>query len=569
MKITRREAESQEGLLEIADPVLRRLLRNRGIATLSEARPELRDLLHFNTLPDIAAAARTLADAVEQGRRILVFGDYDVDGMTGAALGVRGLKALGVAPDAVSCKVPSRYDGGYGLTSAEVKLACEAGYDLILTVDNGITCLEAAASAKEQGITLVITDHHECSSAGLPEAAAVVDPKRPDSSFPSQALCGAGVLFYVLCAVRAELDSRGFYATRQKPAMDEFLDLVTLGTVGDVVAFDPNNRRLVKAGIRRMRRGCRNVGIRALAEQCRCDLEAIDPHGIGFDLCPKLNAAGRIRLPDNPALDLLLTDDPAEARRLALRLDMCNRRRGDFERAFLKEAREDAARHDVREEGVLVLFREHWLSGIAGLLAGRLKSEYGVPCFVFTGDGDELKGSARSVPGVPLGEILNLMSVEHPGLLLQGGGHAMAAGATIARESLAEFSALFSEYARRFGGEIIENEMVTDGELPPECVTLDFARQLEDFGPFGEGFPEPLFDGVFEITSIYPIQNRHLRFTLKTPAGQVVQAIRFRALVKEKALRAGMRVQAVYALDVNRYQGAERLQVRLESIEPL
>lgn len=569
MRIVRRVAEHTDGLEEIANPVLRRLLLSRGITTMKDARCELKDLLHFSTLPDIDKAATLISDAVEQGKKILVFGDYDVDGMTGAALGFRGLRALGAVAEQVICQVPSRYDGGYGLSPEVVRDALALGIELILTVDNGITCCEAATCAAEHGLTLVITDHHECASSGLPNAAAVVDPKRPDSKFGSQALCGAGVLFYVLCAVRAELDKRGFYAVRSKPLMADFLDLVTLGTIGDVVAFDPNNRRLVKGGLRRMHQGLSSVGIRALAQQCRCELQSINTHGIGFDLCPRLNAAGRIKLSDNPALELLLTDDEVKAQELSYRLDMCNRRRGDFERAFLKEAHEDASSRNVAQDGALVLFRANWLSGITGLIAGRLKSEYNVPCFVFSGDGEILNGSARSVYGVPLGKILNRMNVEHQGLLLRGGGHAMAAGATIRAKDLKEFSALFLAYVKEYGGRIVERETISDGELPYEYMTLDFARALEHLGPFGEGFPEPLFDGTFMITSVYAVQNRHLRFSLMNDTGQVVQAIRFRAFIKEKALTVGMRVRAVYALDVNRYQGTERLQIRLESIEPV
>lgn len=570
MRIVRRETADDSQLLDIADPAVRQILASRGINSVSDASCELKDLLHFKSLPDIQKAASRIADAVEQDESILVFGDYDVDGMTGAALGVRALRAIGCKNDKVICKVPSRYDGGYGLSVAEVDKAAEQGINLILTVDNGIGCIEAASHAAELDISLVITDHHECPNK-LPDAVAVVDPKRSDSEFGSTALCGAGVLFYVLCAVRSELDVRNFYERNgiTKPVMADFLDLVTLGTVGDVVAFDPNNRRLVKAGLLRMRSGKTIPGIRALASHTRCSLDEVDPHGIGFELCPRLNAAGRIKLNDNPALELLLTDDPVKADELSSRLDLCNRRRGDFERVFLKEAREDAENTDGKSSGALTLCRKHWLSGISGLIAGKLKTEYGVPCFIFSGENGILKGSARSVPGVPLGKILKRISAEHPGLLLQGGGHAMAAGATIREESLDTFRSVFASLSLEYLQEPCEQELVTDGELDEKNLTLDFARKIEKLGPWGEGFPEPLFDGEFKIISVTPIQNRHLRFTLQSSTGKNIYAIRFRASLREKALIPGIDVKAAYALDVSRYQGTERLQVRLEAVEPL
>ncbi len=566
MKIVRREIGDDSGLLEIKDAVIRSLLASRGISTLEDASTELRYLLHYRDLPDIDLAAKRIADAVINNEKVLVFGDYDVDGMTGAALGVRALRALGLEPEKVSCKVPSRYDGGYGLSPKEVELAKSSGVQLILTVDNGISCLDAAERASELDIDLVITDHHECQE-NLPKALAVVDPKRPDNKFGSTALCGAGVLFYVLSATRAVLDDQGYYASRPKPVMANFLDLVALGTVGDVVAFDPNNRRLVKAGLDRLHRGATVIGVSSLASYTKTDLSLLDPHAIGFELCPRLNAAGRIKLEDNPALDLLLTDDPKKADELSSRLEMCNRRRGDFERVSLKEAREDAA--EITPAGGLVLYRSNWLSGITGLIAGRLKEDYGMPCFAFSGEGDVLKGSARSVPGVPLGEILRRMTDEHPGILIGGGGHAMAAGANIRASALDKFREVFQDYCLEYLASPKEAELITDGELDNDYLNLDFARTLEELGPWGEGFPEPLFDGVFEVVSIYIIKNMHVRFTLKSENGRVLNAIKFRASVQEKALISGIKVRTVYALEINRYQGAERLQVRLESVEPL
>ena len=567
VKITRRVLSDESALKDISDPVIRRVLAGRGVKNSSEAMPNLSALLHYQTLPDIEQAAQAIADAVEGGNRILVYGDYDVDGVTGAALGLRALYALGAAEGSVNCVVPSRYDEGYGLNANAVNEAASDGVMLIVTVDNGISCHEAATRARELGIKLVITDHHECQES-LPEADAVVDPKRPDSVFPSKALCGAGVLFYVLCAVRSELDARGFFHTHHRPIMADFLDLVTIGTIGDVVPFDANNRRIVSAGIERMRCGKTVLGVKSLCRRVRCDLNSITPRNIGFDICPRINAAGRIKLEGNPALELLTNDDPQKADELSEKLDMANRRRGDYERVFCREAVEDA----MAMQGVsaLTLYRKNWLPGIAGLIAGRLKERFGVPCFVFTGNGDdELKGSARSLPGIPLGEILRRMREENPGLILAGGGHAMAAGATIMAGNLETFRARFSELVAQYKDKPSEQETLTAGELPASHLTLAFARELERCGPWGEGFPEPLFDGEFEVLSVYPIQNRHLRFVLLDQEGRKIQAIRLRAAVREKALQAGILVRAVYAIEINRYLGTERLQVRLEGLEPV
>ena len=567
MKITRRARGDESGLQDISDPVIRRVLAGRGVKSSADAFCSLAGMEHYQSLPDIGKAAQAIADAVEGGVRTLVFGDYDVDGVTGAALGQRALYALGAAPGSVECAVPSRYEGGYGLSAKVVEDAASDGVRLIVTVDNGIGCAEAALEAQRRGIELVVTDHHECPPE-LPDAYAVVDPKLPGSLFPSKALCGAGVLFYVLCAVRSELDSRGFYRTRRRPVMADFLDLVTLGTVGDVVPFDANNRRMVKAGLERLRRGRTVPGILALARRVRCDLASLNPRAIGFEICPRINAAGRIRLQGNPALELLLTDDPERAGELSEQLDMANRRRGDYERVFCKEAAEDAS--SMGDAASLTLYRPSWLPGIAGLIAGRIKDRFGVPCFVFTGEeGGALKGSARSLPGVPLGEILQGMREECPGLLLAGGGHAMAAGATIRPGGLQEFRIAFERLVSGYRDRPAVQETVTDGELPPSHLTLAFARELERCGPWGEGFPEPLFDGEFEVMSVQPIQNRHLRFVLRNKDGQRIQAIRLRALVREKALQAGISVRAVYAVEVNRYLGAERLQVRIEALEPV
>lgn len=565
VKITRRE-HVFDGDLEqyIKDPVLRQLMARRGVLNKVDFDCELKDLLHYKDLKNIEIAQKLIADAICNQEHILIAGDYDVDGLTGTALGKRALALLGAK--FISVYVPSRYEGGYGLNIEAIKKYVEnKQVSFIITVDNGVSCNEAVEYAEQQGIKVVITDHHETQEV-LPKASCIVDPKQPGDKFASKNLCGAGVLFYVLCAVKNELLERGFYKDKEfVPNLSVFLDLVALGTIGDVVPLDSNNRRLVKAGFRRFHKGACAVGIKVLSEIARLDLKTLNAVNISFDICPRLNAAGRIRLDDNPAADLLLTDDVEKARELALRLDMCNRRRGDYERVALKEAREDAKAQIGCS--AITLYRPSWLPGIAGLLAGRIKDSCNVPCFVFSGDDEIISGSARSVPGFAVAQILQKVDVSNPGLLLRYGGHAMAAGASIKRENLDRFRAVFNKQAKECTGGPQELEMVTDGTLPTNYLSLDFARDLERAGPWGNGFPEPTFDGEYIIEKAVLVAGRHLRLLLQScDDGAFMWAIKMRANAQEKALAQGMKVQVVYALGVNRYFGSERLEVRVEAI---
>ncbi|WP_295481709.1 single-stranded-DNA-specific exonuclease RecJ [uncultured Succinatimonas sp.] len=565
MKIVRRERVDDSVLADrIADPILRQVLVSRGVTSDKDLDPDLALLLHYRDLKDINAASARIAAAVINKEIVMVCGDYDVDGLTGTALGVLCLKAFGL--EKVLFDVPSRYDGGYGLSSKMIDKAKDNGATLIITVDNGIGCHESALYAKEKGIDLVITDHHE-SLGTLPEALAVVDPKRQDCSFASKNLCGVGVLFYVLIAVRAVLIEKGYYPSRSDaPCMGQFLDLVAIGTIGDVVNLDANNRRLVKAGLQRMQRQNAQIGVKALAEVSRIDMEKIDPIAIAFDLCPRLNAAGRLKLDDNPALLCLLCDDYDKALSLAVKLDFCNRRRSDFEKVMLVEAKEDALLQ--ANDNALVLYRSSWLSGISGLIAGRLKEQYQKPCFVFAGDTDSVTGSARSVPGFSIVGALNRINEEAPDLLLRYGGHSMAAGATLKVSDLKRFKDLLNKEAMTLLDKD-EQEVLSDGCLPePYLKDLNFALALESCGPWGQGFPEPVFDGVFYIEEARVLANRHVRFRLRSD-NTVFSAIRFRASVYEKNLLPGIEVKAAFSVGVDRYFANERVEIKIEYIEPV
>lgn len=572
--IRRRHAEDSFLKDRVGDPLIRQLLASRGVKSASEVDCGIGDLLHYNTLLNIDTAAGLIADAVQQGTRILVAGDYDVDGVTGTAIGVRVLRALGA--EHVDYFVPSRYDEGYGLSEQAVKNALAAGIGLIITVDNGISCQQAVNYAVSHGLKVVITDHHE-SGGELPRADAVVDPKQPGDQFLSKNLCGAGVLFYVLSAVRAELRRRGFFSDGRGPLLSPFLDLVALGTVGDVVDLDANNRRLIKAGLKCMHQGRAQPGIMALARKLNLNLSRVLVHNLAFELCPRINAAGRIPRVDesgrivhdfNPAVRLLLTDNLPEAAGLALQLDCRNLRRGEHERLAVSEASVDAAAQ--RGASAITLYRPGWLAGIVGLVAGRIKDQFNVPVFVFCGEGEVISGSARSVPGFPIADILQHISEQHAGLLLRFGGHAMAAGATIRRERLEEFRQCFNAAARDRCGVPREREILTDGELAPERMCLEFLQALEQFGPWGNGFPEPVFEDTFLIRHLKILNHGHLKMELFGPGGRIVEALRFRPDPEEQQVAQGCKIRAAYSLGVDRFHGSDpRLELRICAMQPL
>lgn len=566
MKIIRREYVDDSQLEElISDPILRQILARRGLKTESDVNCSLSDIHHYKDLLDIDVASSIIASSIENGEGILVAGDYDVDGITGTALGVRGLYDLGAKK--VSYFVPSRYEGGYGISKAAVDSALEDGIKLIVTVDNGVSCKESIEYAKSRGLKVVITDHHEVPE-NLPLADAIVDPKRKGDPFPSKNLCGAGVLFYVLVATRAILRDKGFYnSLGYIPRIGRFLDLVSLGTIGDVMVLDGNNRKLVKYGFNRIKNGDCLVGIKALASSCKVDLAGINATSIAFDLCPRLNAPGRIKLENNPAVSLMLTDDEKEAMSIARELDMCNKRRGDYERVFLKEATEDA--QSQRGNCAIVLYRPNWLVGLGGLIASRIKEMFSVPTFVFSGDGEELLGSARSVPGFSMVKILKAMDEKCPNLLSRYGGHAMAAGASIKKESLETFRQMFNEIAKECLGNPTEDEIISDGELPSNYQNLAFARDLEAFGPWGNGFEEPCFDGIFTVENVVLVVSRHIRFVLRGEDGSTMRAIKLRATANEKQITENTKVRVVYNVGVSHYMGSERLEIRILNIDPI
>ncbi len=572
--------EGAEALLPRVPAVLRRVYAARGVREPSELTLALSGLLPPSGLQGIGPLAAVLADAVQAGQSILVVGDFDADGATSTALVLRALRRLGATR--VDYLVPNRFEYGYGLTPEIVAVAATRAPDLILTVDNGVTSVAGVDAARALGIRVVVTDHH-LPGACLPKADAMINPNLPGDTFASKALAGVGVAFYAMAALRGELRARGWFtADRPEPNLAELLDLVALGTVADVVPLDRNNRALVAQGLARIRSGRAAPGILSLFAVAGRDPRQAVASDLGFAIGPRLNAAGRL---DDMSLGIecLLTDDPRRAREWAERLDELNRERREIETDMQARALEQlgpllAARgwsegqvSSVPE--ALVLFDADWHPGVIGILAGRLKERLHRPVIVLAQEGEEgeglLRGSARSIPGLHLRDALEVVDARHPGLILRFGGHAMAAGLTLHREALESFTRCFTEVVRESVEEAdLQGVLLSDGELAAEDITLELAQQLREGGPWGQHFPEPLFDGVFEVAECRAIgHGRHQRLVL-TPPGEPER--RFEAVLfnhREDELPGGRFWRVAYRLDVNVFRGSSRCQLVLEHVE--
>lgn len=715
---------------------MRQILAVRGVKGAADLDISIKGLLPPTNMQDCAKAAEIIAHAVMRQEHIMISGDYDIDGMSGTALGVRCLTAFGLPEEKISYYVPSRYDDGFGLNEQVVDHAILNGVQLIVTVDNGISANAAVAYAKDKGLKVVVTDHHE-QGAELPPADAVVDPKRKDDEFPSKHLSGVGVLFYVMAATRSKLVELGYYADKSKsPNMTQFTDLVALGTIGDVMTLDSNNRRLVKEGLRHIHKGKACRGLMALLGYLKIDPAKVKIRTIAFDLCPRFNAATRIKIAQNPAILNLLSEDDNLALLYAKQLDMCNKRRMDHEKVMLAKAlslyaeeralidlvngkisapvpdenavlgqelpepsdepsellpltsdlmqlkfhtnaliaqdpSQAALLHQLLGKGSegeseldaieaayndfdgseeesndltagIVLYEPTFLRGLVGLVATRMRERYHRPCMIFGADlgagidggvdlmsvidnkeqvipstdnsgvnfpprgkvmsaasgimpnveralnhpteeskdksqeqsnkeaDDLIVGSARSVPGIDLMEVFAYIKQREPNLLVAGGGHAMAAGATIHARDVARFKNLFNDACAACRQEVVDEDAYTcDVTLPHDYLCLPFAHDIELFGPWGKDFEEPCFDGVFTVVAVNILKNRHLKVKLRTDTNQLVEAIKFRASLQEKAIVPDMRVQIVYTLGIDRYFNNPRLQLQIEAIEPL
>jgi single-stranded-DNA-specific exonuclease len=550
------------------DAVLRRVYAARGISSPDDLDLGLSGLLPIGTLDGVDAAVDLLADAMARERRVIVVGDFDADGATSCALLVRGLKRLGL--NDAGYLVPDRFRFGYGLTPEIVALAAERAPGLIVTVDNGMSSDAGVAAARARGIDVLITDHH-LPGGTLPAANAICNPNLAGAAFASKSLAGVGVAFYVLAALSRRLAGCG--ATRAVPSAADFLDLVALGTVADVVPLDRNNRILVAQGLKRIRAGNCVPGISALLAEGGRRPERVVAADLGFAVAPRLNAAGRL---DDMSLGIecLLTDDPARARLLAAELGRLNAERRAIEGRMNDEAAAIVSRMRLDEQELplgLCLFDESWHHGVVGLVAARVKERLHRPVVALApADRDWLRGSARSVPGVHMRDALDAVAKRRDGVLERFGGHAMAAGLTLHRERLEEFRELFvEEIERRMEPADAEGVVLSDGALRPEEMTLATALALRAGGPWGQGFPEPLFDGRFTILESRIVGERHLKMRVRmdgdTPVYDAI-AFNFGAGGSAPIPRSIGSVQLAYRLDVNEYQGLERLQLVVEHL---
>ena len=562
--------ECAEALANNLHPVLARIYAARGVEGMASLDLALSGLPNPDGLTGIDEAVRLIADAVQADERIVVVGDFDADGASGTALGVLALKAFGASQ--VGFLVPNRFDFGHGLSPQIVKVAAENEPHLLITVDHGTASVEGVALARELGIKVVVTDHHVAADA-LPDANAIVNPNQPGCAFESKCLAGVGVLFYVMSALRAELVQRDWFGEqRPMPNMADFLDLVAIGTISDLVPLDQVNRILVKEGLRRISHAPR-PGVQALLEVAKRGRTKVRADDIGFGLAPRINAAGRLT-DMSQGIKCLLAGEIGVARHLAEQLDALNRKRKDIEISMVSRA--EAMLRDAKlklDEGelpkVICLYDADFSQGVVGLVASRLARETSRPAIVFADAGDAepdyLRGSARSVPGLHLVDLIERVSVKQPGLLVRFGGHAMAAGLTLMRSKLAEFSALLSEVVNT---EIEvpppSNVYLTDGALGEDELCLDFARALEDAGPWGQSFEQPTFEGEFDIRHQRVVADAHLRMLLET-GETLIDAIRF----GQDELVAASRVRIGYRLMVNKWGDKETAQLVVEQLQAL
>ncbi|MDR0702920.1 MAG: single-stranded-DNA-specific exonuclease RecJ [Azoarcus sp.] len=538
-------------------PLLARLFAARGVSEPSALDLSLKALLPPAALTGANDAAQLLADAIESGARMVIVADYDCDGATACAVGVRALRALGAD---VHYLVPDRVTLGYGLTPPMVELAAKLSPEVLITVDNGIASLEGVAAARALGMSTVITDHH-LPGAALPEADVIVNPNQPGCGFPSKALAGVGVMFYVMLALRAELRERGAFAAGREPNFADLLDLVALGTVADVVRLDHNNRIFVAQGLQRMRANRMQPGIRALFAVARRDAARANAFDLGFALGPRLNAAGRIK-DMSLGIECLVTDDEARALALARELDQLNGERREIEAGMQETARLYLENLDINECAGITLFEPDWHPGVVGLVAGRVREKLHRPTIAFApGQDGELKGSGRSIPGLHLRDALELVARREPGLVLRFGGHAMAAGLSIREEKLPDFRTAFEETAASLLDPAdLQQRIDTDGALESADITLEAARLLAR-EVWGQGFPAPTFDNVFHVERQRILKDKHLKLELSL-GGARFEAIRF-----DHADRAPDMIRAVYRLDINEFRGLSNVQLMLEHLE--
>ena len=565
MRIETRQSVNRLGL---DDDLLDRVFAARGITEPAQLERGLSNLLSPADLPEIDQAAKRLADAVVEDQKILIVGDFDADGATSVALCLLALRAMGARQ--VDFLVPNRFDYGYGLSPEIVQLAAAMEPRVIVTVDNGVASVGGVALANELGIDVVVTDHHLPGDV-LPDAFALVNPNVGGSSFGSKAMAGVGVAYYLLSWVRQALRQRQHFVSRgiDEPNMAQYLDLVALGTVADVVPLDHNNRILVHQGLLRIQRGMTRPGIAALARVGKRDLTTLSASDMGFALGPRLNAAGRLQ-DMSVGIRCLVTDDPAEAGQLAAELDGLNQTRREIEQGMVADAEMILTQitPDPDEMGIAV-YHESFHQGVVGIVAGRLREKFHRPAIVFADaseGSDELKGSARSIDGLNIRDLLDSIATKRPGMLLKFGGHAMAAGLSIKRVHLPRFQTAFDKAVRAaVTPDMLDAVLLTDGELAKEALNLDTVAKLANAGPWGNGFAEPTFAGEFTLVNQRVVGQDHLKLVFALQ-DQLIDAIAFRQPPLDGQPQ---RVRVVYKPALNDYGGRQTLQLMVEYIEAM
>ncbi|MFN3579338.1 MAG: single-stranded-DNA-specific exonuclease RecJ [Pseudomonas sp.] len=572
MRIETRTVPAELPALGDLPPLLTRLYAARGVASPAELDRRLQALLPYQQFKGMQQAVDVLVAALESQQSILIVGDFDCDGATASSVAVLALRALGAG--VVDYLVPNRFEYGYGLTPEIVEVALTRQPQVLVTVDNGISSVEGVAAARAAGLKVVVTDHH-LPGEQLPEADAIVNPSQPGCDFPSKAVAGVGVIFYVMLALRAALREKDWFnAQRPEPNLGDLLDLVALGTVADVVPLDANNRILVHQGLARIRSGRCRPGIRALLEVAGRPPERLVSTDLGFIVGPRLNAAGRL---DDMSLGIecLLTENQELARDIARELDSLNRDRKAIERDMQQQALATLAAMDLSDTDLpfgLCLFDPDWHQGVIGILASRLKDKYHRPVIAFADAGDEqIKGSARSVAGLHIRDALDAVAAHNPGLISKFGGHAMAAGLSMPLAHFDDFQRAFDlEVRRQLSAEDLTGRLLSDGELAQHEFSLELAGQLREAGPWGQHFPEPGFHGEFKLVQQRLVGERHLKMVLQVPgSAEVLDAIAFNIDPKVWPNPSVQRVALAYTLDINEFRGRQSLQLMVRHIQAL
>ncbi|MDK9782958.1 single-stranded-DNA-specific exonuclease RecJ [Vibrio sp. B172a] len=576
IEIQRRPEPDLSLLPDSIPAILKRIYINRGITDVAQLETSARGLHSYQQLGGIDKAVELLFQAIDKKKRIIVVGDFDADGATSSALSVLALRMLG--SNNVDYLVPNRFEDGYGLSPEVVDQALELGAEMIMTVDNGVSSIEGVRYAKENGITVLVTDHHLPGQV-LPDVDAMVNPNLDSCAFPSKALAGVGVAFYLMMALCVYMRKQNWFAQQgmQEPKLMELIDLVALGTVADVVPLDENNRILVHQGLQRIRAGKARPGIQALIEVAKRDARRLVASDFGFALGPRINAAGRL---DDMSfgVELLMCNNIHAARRMASELDGLNQTRKEIEEGMKQEAMAFCERLQFGENSELpyglALFQRDWHQGVIGILASRIKEKFHRPVIAFADGGEgTIKGSCRSIPGLHMRDALDFIDTQNPGLIIKFGGHAMAAGLTIKEQDFERFSRLFDDVVKKELDEAaLKGVIMSDGELKPEEFSMHVAEQLRSGGPFGQAFPEPIFDGEFKVLHQKLVGEKHLKLMLEPlykghPTNVMIDGIAFNVDLRRWPDASVKTVRLAYKLDVNEFRGNQSLQLMIDYIE--